>query len=915
MIRLLKKTLLPALCLMLIFTMMPAVSAAEITASGNCGSNATYTLYSNGHLVIDGKGTTTGNNDILYLNSKVTSIMINDGITSIGDRLFLGYSNLKEISIPSSVKRIGVSAFHDSGLESITIPEGVVTIDSYAFSDCELLNEINLPHSLRMMSSEVFNSCPSLETITLPEGVIELGMNVFRNCSLLQSIVFPLSVKKIGWDCFEGCYLLSDVYYAGNETQWNQIEFSRNHNAPLFEATIHFLFGHEHNWRESGQHGEGKCLGYYQQYTCTLCGETKEQFVQGNNEHQWNSGEITKEATCAKQGTLTYTCELCGNTKTEAIPKTTDHKWDAGTVTKAATTASKGTRTFVCTVCGKEKTENIPQKEKPAVFVPGDVNLNGKVESADARLALRASVKLESYPEKSYEFFAADADLDKTISSADARLILRASVKLETLTAPHVEHMWDDGVVTKKATCTAKGQMLYTCTVCGETKTKETNKTAHTEVKDPAVAATCQKEGKTAGSHCSVCGTIIKEQEATPKTDHKWDKGTVSGNIITYTCTVCGQKKTENQLKQRFAEWIKQNGETAGNTSAYNIIADDTAADDGNSTLKVTARYSPSEKQYPFSLIISVCLYDQSVDSSIDTSVTLQIDESLHQYLGIINHSMFGLSVSGSAEIRPSTYQVQNNNLKITYQDKSGLLPGTEEVIPELLETSITSSLLTLQEAFDNTNADLDIGRDFGFVNIKKAYDEQNSGQQDTPEPTPVTPEPTPVTPEPADDAFRSVSGALDGYNKMARYIFDNGIKQSDGIYLYQASTYTTLTFNNNTGAIVLTGRNSSFTDRCSIVLSPTGGTAYVEGKTKADAASGYIYANFTGTLTTSAYNGKTGSGSGYRNDSVSYSSSGIGQYYALSATELATMETVSGLYYAARDMGISMRELGFLSY
>ena len=72
---------------------------------------------------------------------------------------------------------------------------------------------------------------------------------------------------------------------------------------------------------------------------------------------------------------------------------------------------------------------------KPAVvYTPGDVDGDGKITSADARLALRRSVKLEDYPEGSAPYLACDADGDGTVSSADARLILRASVGLEDAT-------------------------------------------------------------------------------------------------------------------------------------------------------------------------------------------------------------------------------------------------------------------------------------------------------------------------------------------------------------------------------------------------------------------------------------------------------------------------------------------------
>ena len=92
-------------------------------------------------------------------------------------------------------------------------------------------------------------------------------------------------------------------------------------------------------------------------------------------------------------------------------------------------------------------------------------------------------------------------------------------------------HPWDKGKVTKAATCTANGVMTYTCEICGITKTETIKATGHKAVIDPAVAATTTKEGLTEGSHCSVCGTILKKQTVIPKLkpaakySNEWVKG------------------------------------------------------------------------------------------------------------------------------------------------------------------------------------------------------------------------------------------------------------------------------------------------------------------------------------------------------------------------------------------------------
>ena len=97
-------------------------------------------------------------------------------------------------------------------------------------------------------------------------------------------------------------------------------------------------------------------------------------------------------------------------------------------------------------------------------------------------------------------------------------------------------HVWDEGKVTKAPSCTDIGIRTYTCSVCKKTRTEEIDATGHTVVIDKAKPATCTKTGLTEGSHCSVCGEIIKAQEIIPATGHTEviDKGTAP------TCTETG---------------------------------------------------------------------------------------------------------------------------------------------------------------------------------------------------------------------------------------------------------------------------------------------------------------------------------------------------------------------------------------
>lgn len=114
-------------------------------------------------------------------------------------------------------------------------------------------------------------------------------------------------------------------------------------------------------------------------------------------------------------------------------------------------------------------------------------------------------------------------------------------------------HKWDNGKVVTPATCEKPGKTVYTCTVCGQTRTDETvpRKTGHkhTEIKG-AKSATCEKEGYTGDTYCKDCGKKIADGEKIPATGHQWSEKVIvpatenKQGKATYTCTVCGKTET-----------------------------------------------------------------------------------------------------------------------------------------------------------------------------------------------------------------------------------------------------------------------------------------------------------------------------------------------------------------------------------
>ncbi|MEG1723773.1 MAG: leucine-rich repeat protein [Anaerovoracaceae bacterium] len=105
----------------------------------------------------------------------VTTITVGEGITRVGDLFASGKKQLSTISLPTTLKSIGDTAFEKCGLTSLSIPEGVISIGRYAFYFCDSLQMVNLPSTLTTMGDSVFGSCNKLKTFNMGAKTLTLG--------------------------------------------------------------------------------------------------------------------------------------------------------------------------------------------------------------------------------------------------------------------------------------------------------------------------------------------------------------------------------------------------------------------------------------------------------------------------------------------------------------------------------------------------------------------------------------------------------------------------------------------------------------------------------------------------------------------------------------------------------------------
>ncbi len=130
----------------------------------------------------------------------LTSVILPDGLTSIGDYAFYFLTELESVNIPSTVTSIGTRAFENAeSLKSIIIPDGVTTI-----------------------GSSVFDDCYALETVVLPQTLLTIGNSAFNDCRALKAIDIPASVTYVDTDAFLNCYNLSSIKVRSTETEFYQ---------------------------------------------------------------------------------------------------------------------------------------------------------------------------------------------------------------------------------------------------------------------------------------------------------------------------------------------------------------------------------------------------------------------------------------------------------------------------------------------------------------------------------------------------------------------------------------------------------------------------------------------------------------------------------------------------------------------
>lgn len=358
---------------------------AVVVVSGTCGDALTWKLDSKNTLTISGTGAMTDytksgvapwNEDyeeigFVVIENGVTtigeyafenctlleSVAIPDSVEKIGKYAFSDCSALKRISLPNSIAQIGDHAFRASGLEVVKIPEGVTLLGDGTFARCPNLQTVELPSTLQTIRENAFIGS-GLNKIVLPENLKYIGYECFYECTNLEEIKIPDST--LDYAVFEGCSSLKKVTLSKGLKRINQNMFSMCHN--LTEITIPDSITYI---------GEG---GFFR------CEKLKDVYYTGTK-NAWNSILISPNANYPLS-TATIHC-----TDGDILPTSTASENSITTGT-ASTSDSKFQATFANAKAGKEYVVLVSRSGSDPLNADNLIYINQITADADGELAV-----------------------------------------------------------------------------------------------------------------------------------------------------------------------------------------------------------------------------------------------------------------------------------------------------------------------------------------------------------------------------------------------------------------------------------------------------------------------------------------------------------------------------------------------
>lgn len=496
-------------------------------------------------------------------------------VTRIGDYAFMCdyYMNNLTFSPGDKPLTIGKAAFAgDNHMKTVDLSNRVAQINKCAFAGCELLEEVYFGDKIDTIQARAFTSVDAALQLT-----IEL---------LLKSVIAPDDPdgsEEIAGDISSGLTQIAKV------TQLKRAVFKNDPAKSIYGAA------------DSNRSFPDDCVVYYTQGSYTWAAELKDDGTwQGYKTGLWHGDHIAQFAdtvvapTCTEQGYTHHACTVKGCTYApvdDTYVAATDHTW-VKTQTNPPACTEQGTVFYKCSACGATRTEKIAalghDLSRCDLVPDATCTQPGRAVGTCARCGVKIN---EVIPAKGHDYSYADVRTEPTCTESGRykgtcprcgkdyndtipalghdwgewvvtqeptytttgyryHICARCNTRVGEDIPKLRDHTWDSGIVTTKPDCIHAGVRTYTCTDCGATKTETIPATGEHTFVTKEIPATCTTGGYILCT-CSVCGTT-QRYDASEPLGHKWNSGQVTtkptedmAGVRTYTCTVCGDTKTE----------------------------------------------------------------------------------------------------------------------------------------------------------------------------------------------------------------------------------------------------------------------------------------------------------------------------------------------------------------------------------
>lgn len=532
-----------------VFNIVPTVSVAAAT-KGTCGTNATWEYTASTQtLTIKGTGATKDYNAILSkapwesYKPNIVNLVVEEGITEIGQYNFFNCVALKNVKLPSTIKTLAgfgtISLTSDTqsarygcfqectALESIVLPEGLETIENCAFFGCTALKKIVFPNSLKKLAYGAFCDCSALTSVTFGSGLTEVGSYCFTRCTSLKTINWgdnmtsvsdycfyktavtvvdlPERFTSVGRNSFEECYFLA--------------QFIVNNPNCTFK-----------NDATKGSQQEVIVKGYKLSTAEKYATDYGYRFVAlGSCNHDSTHDEEPVVPTCTTPGVLQTICDECGAVVAEKEIKAFGH--DLKLTDTADHTEIDGHiyELYNCKRCDYTQTKPVHQAEDNSAVVKKYIWKDGFYEIKLSRPATCTQPGAETY--------------SCTVEGCNA-------FEVKATLPSHTVETW---TVTTPATCTEDGTETGVCTVCGEETTRTIKATGHDYSNLVEDLDRTEDDGHIHHIYlCPNCNTQVSVYE---HVEGVWVEGTYTATVVTQpqcvldgleidTCNICKKTRT-----------------------------------------------------------------------------------------------------------------------------------------------------------------------------------------------------------------------------------------------------------------------------------------------------------------------------------------------------------------------------------